>query len=264
PDHLDRHKTFENYVRIKGRIFENQKEEDYVVLNCDDTVVWNLKEKARAKVFPFSRKKVLEYGAYVKGDFLYIENKKVIKVEEIYIPGEHNLENALAASSIAYLSGIDVEVIGTTLKTFKGVEHRIEFVAEIEGIRFYNDSKGTNPDASIKAIQALKTPIILIAGGYDKGSSFEEFVKAFDKRVKKLILMGQTAEKIKEAALLKGYPEEDIFLVNSMEQAVNKAFEVAEKGDSVLLSPACASWDMFKNFEERGNAFKKAVLGLRR
>ncbi|MBE3579491.1 MAG: UDP-N-acetylmuramoyl-L-alanine--D-glutamate ligase [Caldanaerobacter subterraneus] len=264
PDHLDRHKTFENYANIKGRIFENQREEEYVVLNYDDPVTWGLKERAKAKVFPFSRKKVLENGAYVKEGFLYLQNKKVIKVEDIYIPGEHNLENALAASSVAYLSGIEVDAIETTLRTFKGVEHRIEFVAEIEGIKFYNDSKGTNPDASIKAIQALKTPIVLIAGGYDKGSEFDEFVKTFDKKVRKLILIGQTAEKIKKTALKYSYPEEAIFLVDSLEEAVRKAYEVAEKGDSVLLSPACASWDMFKNFEERGKAFKKAVMDLRR
>ncbi|MEQ2130347.1 UDP-N-acetylmuramoyl-L-alanine--D-glutamate ligase [Caldanaerobacter subterraneus KAk] len=264
PDHLDRHKTFENYANIKGRIFENQREEEYVVLNYDDPVTWGLKERAKAKVFPFSRKKVLENGAYVKEGFLYLQNKKVIKVEDIYIPGEHNLENALAASSVAYLSGIEVDAIETTLRTFKGVEHRIEFVAEIEGIKFYNDSKGTNPDASIKAIQALKTPIVLIAGGYDKGSEFDEFVKTFDKKVRKLILIGQTAQKIKKTALKYSYPEEDIFLVDSLEEAVRKAYEVAEKGDSVLLSPACASWDMFKNFEERGKAFKKAVMDLRR
>lgn len=184
--------------------------------------------------------------------------KKIIDIEEIYIPGEHNLENALAASSVAYLSGISADVIANTLKTFKGVEHRIEFVDEINGVKFYNDSKGTNPDASIKAIQALKTPIVLIAGGYDKGSEFDEFVKAFNGKVKKLILIGQTAKKkYRDTARKYSYPEDDILFAGTLEEAVKKAYESAKEGDSVLLSPACASWDMFRNFEERGRIFKK-------
>lgn len=268
PDHLDRHKTFENYRDIKGRIFENQREDEYTVLNYDDPVTWSLKNKAKCRVFPFSRKSLLENGAYVKDGSIYISvygnAEKIIDIEEIYIPGEHNLENALAASSVAYLSGISADVIANTLKTFKGVEHRIEFVDEINGVKFYNDSKGTNPDASIKAIQALKTPIVLIAGGYDKGSEFDEFVKAFNGKVKKLILIGQTAKKIRDTARKYSYPEDDILFAGTLEEAVKKAYESAKEGDSVLLSPACASWDMFRNFEERGRIFKKAVAELRR
>ncbi|AIS52709.1 UDP-N-acetylmuramoylalanine--D-glutamate ligase MurD [Thermoanaerobacter kivui] len=268
PDHLNRHKTFENYRDVKGRIFENQGENEYTVLNYDDEVVLSLAKKAKCKVFPFSKKKILEEGAYVKDGSIYISFEgsleKIIDVEDIYIPGEHNLENALAASSMAYIAGIDANTIAHTLKTFKGVEHRIEFVDEIEGIKFYNDSKGTNPDASIKAIQALKTPIILIAGGYDKGSEFDEFVKAFGEKVKKLILIGQTAKKIRDTAVKHSYLESNIIFANTLEEAVKKAYENAMRGDSVLLSPACASWDMFKNFEERGKVFKKAVAELRR
>lgn len=268
PDHLNRHKTFENYRNVKSRIFENQSVDEYTVLNYDDKAVYGLAEKAKCRVFPFSRKEILKEGAYIKDNHIYIKfngtEEMIIGINEIYIPGGHNVENALAASSMAYIAGVDAEIIANTLRTFKGVEHRIEFVDEIGGVRFYNDSKGTNPDAAIKAIEALKWPIILIAGGYDKGVEFDDFVKAFNGKVKKLILIGETAGKIYDTAVKYSYPKDNIIMADSLENAVNIAYKNSIKGDCVLLSPACASWDMFNNYEERGKIFKEAVAELRR
>lgn len=268
PDHLNRHKTFENYRNIKSRIFENQRDNEYTVLNYDDKAVYGLAEKAKCKVFPFSRKEILKEGAYIRDNCLYIKfngiEKMIIDIDKIYIPGGHNVENALAASSMAYIAGVDADIISYTLRTFKGVEHRIEFVDEVGGVKFYNDSKGTNPDAAIKAIEALKYPIILIAGGYDKGVEFDDFIKAFNGKVKKLILIGETAGKIYDTAVKYSYPKENIIMADSLENAVNIAYKSSIKGDCILLSPACASWDMFKNYEERGKIFKEAVAELRR
>lgn len=267
PDHMDRHKTMENYGKAKAKIFENQDESQYLVINYDDKTCFALAENCKAKVVPFSRKEELEFGAFVKDGVIVIRNEKgelisLCRAEELAIPGTHNLENALAAAAIAYFAGIDPEVIGQAMIEFQGVEHRIEFCGQVDGVRFVNDSKGTNPDASIKAVEAIQGGIILIAGGYDKGSSFEELIKAFGGKVKHMVLLGKTAPKIRETAEKLGFY--DSVIVKDMEECVKKGFELAEPGDTVLLSPACASWDMYTSFEQRGNHFKNCVKRLER
>ncbi|MDO4869254.1 MAG: UDP-N-acetylmuramoyl-L-alanine--D-glutamate ligase [Bacillota bacterium] len=267
PDHMDRHKTMENYGRAKAAVFMNQTEDQYCVLNYDDKACFELagREGCKATVVPFSRMTELDFGAFVKDGQIVIRDKdsemiEICGADELKIPGSHNLENALAAAAIAYFGGIDQEVIAEVLRTFAGVEHRIEACGEVGGVRFVNDSKGTNPDAAIKAIEAMKENIILIAGGYDKGSEYDEFIGAFGDSVKKLILMGKTAPKIREAAEKAGFT--DIIMANDMEDCVKKAYETAVPGDVVLLSPACASWDMYDNFEQRGDHFKSCVQML--
>ena len=188
-----------------------------------------------------------------------VQGKKedIIGAKEIFIPGKHNLENAMAAAGAALALGIGIEIINKVLKEFKGVEHRLEFTGEYKKVKFYNDSKGTNPDASIKAVQGIEKPIILIAGGYDKKSSYDEFIKAFDNKVKALILLGQTADDIERCA--RKYNFTNIYRVNTMDEAVKKSFELAQEGDNVVLSPACASWGMYPNYEVRGRDFKERV-----
>jgi len=265
-DHLNRHKTFENYVNIKARIFENQTEEDYTILNYDDAVVRELARYAKSDVWFFSRKDVVRQGACIENDMIVIKNKgktyPIAKVNEIGIKGSHNLENALAAACSTYLANTKVSSIAKTLKSFRGIEHRLEFVAEINGIKFINDSKATNPDAAQKAIEAVDGPIILIAGGYDKKSDYTDFVKSFDGKVKKLILIGETADAIENAAIKQGFL--NVEKVNSLKEAVMCGYRAASCEDTVLLSPACASWDMFANFEERGRLFKEAVNSLKK
>lgn len=267
PDHLDRHKTMENYGKAKAQIFANQGEGQYCVMNYDDKECYRLADECKAKVVPFSRKEELGFGAFVKNGHIVIKDESgksitVCRTEELKIPGAHNLENALAACAIAYFGGIDADVIADVLKTFSGVEHRIEFCGEVNGVRFVNDSKGTNPDAAIKAIEAMKENIILIAGGYDKDSSFDEFVAAFEGRVKALMLLGKTATKIKEAAEKVGFTASTI--LEDMDACVNEAYRIAKPGDVVLLSPACASWDMYTSYEKRGEHFKTCVKELER
>lgn len=267
PDHLNRHKTMENYGAAKARIFENQDESQYLVINYDDKVCFELAKDCKAKIVPFSRKEELEFGAFVKDEYIVIKNEqgeliRFCKTDELNIPGTHNLENALAAVAVAYFAGIDAEVITKALVEFQGVEHRIEFCGEVDGVRFVNDSKGTNPEASIKAIDAMKGGVILIAGGYDKGSTFDELIEAFNGKVKHMVLLGKTAPMIKETAEKLGFTASVI--VEDMEQCVNEAFRLAEKGDNVLLSPACASWDMYKSFEQRGDHFKECVKKLKK
>lgn len=267
PDHLDRHKTLENYAKAKAKIFKNQTEKDFFVVNYDDAASYEFVKDCKATIIPFSRKKRLDMGVFVKDCHIVIKNQKqqlidVCGVEDLSIPGAHNLENALAACGIAYFSGIAVEVIAKTLKEFQGVEHRLEFCDEIGGVRFVNDSKGTNPDASIKAIEAMKGKIVLIAGGYDKNSNYDEFIGSFDGKVKALVLLGATAHKIKETAERMGY--HTIFDEKDMGECVKKSFSLAEPGDTVLLSPACASWDMYSSYEQRGRHFKNCVQELER
>lgn len=265
PDHLDRHKSMENYARAKAMIFRNQDENQYFIVNYDDVESMKLTDRCRAKVIPFSRKAELSLGCFVlDGDIVIINEKghfaDICGADELKIPGAHNLENALAAAAVAYFAGISPEVIAKTLREFEGVEHRLEFCGEVDGIRFINDSKGTNPAASIKAIEAMKEKILLIAGGYDKGSEYDEFISAFQGKVKRLILLGKTAPKIKETAERLGFT--DITMCRDMDEAVKAAHRLASPGDTVLLSPACASWDMYTCFEQRGEHFKNCIRDL--
>ena len=264
-DHMDRHKTMENYGAAKAKIFGNQGPDEYLVINYDDKACFALAESCGAQVIPFSRLEKLDVGAYMEGDVITIktpagETVSFCKADELVIPGSHNLENALAAAAIGYFAGLSPEDITETLRTFQGVEHRIEFCGEANGVRFVNDSKGTNPDAAIKAVQAIKGGIILIAGGYDKNSGYDELIEAFDGKVKYMMLLGTTAPKIKAAAERLGFT--DSIICKDMEECVKKGFELAEPGDTVLLSPACASWDMYDCFEQRGEHFKKCAKEL--
>jgi len=263
-DHMDRHKTMMNYGEAKARIFMNQDENDFVIANFDDKACFGLTTGAKAKIVPFSRLEQLDFGCYLKNGAITINDGSkevyICHTDQLIIPGAHNVENALAAAAISYFAGVESSVIGETLRSFRGVEHRLEFVEEIDGIRFVNDSKGTNPDSSIKAVEAMKGDIVLIAGGYDKGSDFDHLIKAFDGKVKALILLGKTAPKIKETAEKLGFT--DIKMVKDMDEAVKTAYGLASPGDTVLLSPACASWDMYTCFEQRGEHFKTLVHKL--
>lgn len=266
PDHLYRHGTMDNYIQEKSKIFLNQTLEDITILNADDPITSILGEKAKSNVVFFSRKTELNQGVFVKGDSIFIKDKgdviQVCSINDIKLLGEHNLENALAAIAISYYGNVPMESMRSVLKEFKGVSHRIELVETIGGIDFINDSKGTNPEASIKAIEAMKKPIILIAGGLDKGNDFTEFIQSFNNKVRYLLLFGETAEIIEGTA--KKHKFHNVKKVNNLDEAVKESFKLANRGDVVLLSPACASWDMYKSFEERGEHFKTLVRDLRR
>lgn len=264
PDHLDRHKTLENYILAKEEIFLKQKKNQFTVLNYDDEIVRGMAKRTKAKVIFFSRKHKLEEGVFVEQGKIKVVlggNSHILcSVEDIFLPGAHNLENALAAVAAAVVMEVPTERIVETLKTFQGVAHRLERVAEINGVTFINDSKGTNPDASIKALEAYDKPMILIAGGKNKGSDFSEFASKMKGKVSALVLLGQAAPDIADAARKEGI--EPIVFVESIEEAAQKGFELANPSEIVLLSPACASWDMFTSYEERGDRFKRAVLQL--
>ncbi len=266
PDHMDRHGNMNNYGAAKARIFENQDAGDFLIYNCDDEKVAALTADAKAMKIPFSRQKELDIGAFIRGNKIVIRDldgrvTELIDSSELMIPGSHNLENALAAVAITYFAGVEAQVITQALKEFDGVSHRLELVATRKGIRFVNDSKGTNPDASMKAIDAVGKGIFLIAGGYNKESDFHDFIRGFGGRVKHLILIGETAQKFKETAEELGFTE--VTICESMGESIRLGYEYAEEGDTVLLSPASASWDMYKNFEERGDHFRKIVEELK-
>lgn len=265
PDHLNRHHTMEAYGAAKAKIFANQDENGCCVVNYDDKLCYSLTKGCKAKIVPFSRKEELPFGAFLKGDKLVIKNEAGELIElcsrnALKIIGDHNVENALAAAAVCYFAGIDAGTIAETLKEFGGVEHRIEFSGEINGVKFYNDSKGTNVDAAVIALRAIKENIILIAGGDGKGQEFDELVKNFDGKVKHLVLIGRDGPIIAETADRLGY--HDYSFGKDMDECVKKAFELARPGDTVLLSPACASWDMYDNFEQRGKHFKDCVKRL--
>ena len=263
PDHLNRHHTMEAYVAAKERIAENQTKEDVCVLNYEDKLLREFGERKKAEVLYFSSKRKLKRGVYLDSGEIIIdlgEKISLCSVDSLHILGTHNYENVMAAAAMAYAYGVPAEVIQKTVCQFRGVEHRIEFVAEKNGVAFYNDSKGTNPDAAIRGIQAMNRPTVLIGGGYDKDSTYEEWINAFDGKVKKLVLLGATRDKIAETARRLGF--EDIVMADSFEEAFDKCVEYSRPGDAVLLSPACASWGMFKNYEERGDKFKELVNQL--
>jgi UDP-N-acetylmuramoylalanine--D-glutamate ligase len=265
PDHLNRHKTMENYIDAKARIFANQDSSDYTVLNYDNEVTQKLAQRCNSKVIFFSRKVELDNGVFVKDDIITIRNNgeehRVCDIRSILISGSHNLENALAATAMAWIMGVDLQTIAYTLKNFGGVEHRGETAEERNGIKFINNSKATNPDAAIKAIDAVSKPIILIAGGMEKDNDYSEFIQSFEDKIKHMILLGETADKIEAEAKKNNFY--NITKVKTLQQAVTVAFNIASTGDNVLLAPACASWDMFENFEQRGRIFKEEVRKLR-
>ncbi|WP_251389540.1 UDP-N-acetylmuramoyl-L-alanine--D-glutamate ligase [Mediterraneibacter agrestimuris] len=263
PDHLNRHHTMEAYIEAKKNIAKNQTAEDTCVLNYEDEVTRRFGENLTAKVLYFSSQHKLERGIYLEdGDIIYNvgEPVKVCNVNDLKLLGTHNYENVMAAVAMAAAYGVPMESIRRAIRAFQGVEHRIEFVAEKKGVAYYNDSKGTNPDAAIKGIQAMNRPTLLIGGGYDKDSSYGEWIDAFDGKVKKLVLIGATKEKIAKEAREHGF--EPIVFADTFEEAVQICVEHAEAGDAVLLSPACASWGMFSNYEERGDKFKELVNQL--
>lgn len=266
PDHLNRHYTMENYAAVKESITKNQwkvREDDYCVLNYDDKVLREFGKTIKNPVY-FSRKKKPSKGAYLDGRIIrYFDGKndyEVMSVDDMHLFGNHNYENVMAAIAMTIEAGVPLNIIINVIKDFMGVEHRIEYVRDKNGVRYYNDSKGTNPDSSIKALEAMSRPTILIAGGYDKHSEFDEFIEAFDNKVKLMVLLGQTADKIEETAVRHGFT--NIIKTDSLEKAVKICAENAVSGDVVLLSPACASWGMFKNYEERGKLFKEYVNSL--
>ena len=263
PDHLNRHHTMEAYIEAKKNIAKNQTAEDTCVLNYEDEVTRRFGENLMAKVLYFSSQHKLERGIYLEdGDIIYNvgEPVKVCNVNDLKLLGTHNYENVMAAVAMAAAYGVPMESIRRAIRAFQGVEHRIEFVAEKNGVVYYNDSKGTNPDAAIKGIQAMNRPTLLIGGGYDKDSSYGEWIDAFEGKVKKLVLIGATKEKIAKEAREHGF--EPIVFADTFEEAVQICVEHAEAGDAVLLSPACASWGMFSNYEERGDKFKELVNQL--
>jgi UDP-N-acetylmuramoylalanine--D-glutamate ligase len=267
PDHLERHGSFEEYARIKGLVFANQDSSGYYVYNLDDPETVKITPKNGPVCVPFSRLKELDFGASVRDGYITIcdvnEAVKLVRPEELRIPGKHNLENALAAAAIGYFAGVPAEALRKALRDFPGVEHRIEFIREFKGVRYVNDSKGTNPDASIKAIEATDTPIILIAGGYEKNSDFTEFIQRFDGKVKDIMLLGVTAERFAKRAIELGFPKEHLHFCQSMAECVELGSRLAVAGDTVLLSPASASWGMYNNYEERGDDFRRLAMELK-
>lgn len=264
PDHLDRHHTFQNYANVKKSIAKNQTKDETCVLNYEDENTRKIGEQLSINVLYFSSKRELEKGFYLKDDsIIYSDGTKketVVLTHELALLGIHNYENVMAACAMAISANVPMDIIRKTVKEFKAVEHRIEFVAVKNGVYYYNDSKGTNPDAAIKGIRAMNRPTCLIGGGYDKDSSYDEWIKAFDNKVKVLVLIGVTREKIALAARNQGF--NNIIMADTFEEAFNICTQNASDGDAVLLSPACASWGMFKNYEERGRIFKELVNKL--
>ncbi|MGN0368865.1 MAG: UDP-N-acetylmuramoyl-L-alanine--D-glutamate ligase [Wujia sp.] len=264
PDHLNRHYTFENYANCKLDITKNQTEDDYAVFNYDDEETRKLADRVPAKLIFFSHKEELEEGVILKDGKVFIrengEETYVMSREEFRLLGDHNVENLLAAVAISYYMGVDIETIRKVCADFKGVEHRIEYVRSVNDVDYYNDSKGTNPDAAIKAVQSMNRPTFLIGGGYDKKSTYDEWIESFDGKVKKLLLIGQTAQDIAECARKHGFDKIEFF--DSLQDVVTYCHAHAEPGDAVLLSPACASWGMFDNYEQRGDMFKEYVNAL--
>ena len=264
PDHLNRHHTMEEYIRVKESIAKNQGEEDTCVLNYEDEAIREFGKTLKCQVLFFSSLRTLEQGIYLEeGRITYRNGEKktvICHVSELNLPGRHNYENVMAAAGMALSYGVPAEEICMAVKQFQAVEHRIEYVTEKNGVVYYNDSKGTNPDAAIKGIQAMDRPTLLIGGGYDKESSYDEWILSFDGKVKYLVLLGETREKIARAARTCGF--DNILFADTLEEAVKICAERAESGDAVLLSPACASWDMFPSYEVRGRKFKEYVRNL--
>ncbi|MCR4999146.1 MAG: UDP-N-acetylmuramoyl-L-alanine--D-glutamate ligase [Lachnospiraceae bacterium] len=264
PDHLNRHHTMENYIQAKEDITKYQGVNDVTVLNYEDQVLREFGKTLKHKVVFFSSAQKLENGLYYQDGHIYWnrdgQTEEIIAVDQLQILGLHNYENVMAAVAMADAMGVSMDEIREALRAFTAVEHRIEYVCEKRGVRFYNDSKGTNPDAAIKGIQAMDRKTCLIGGGYDKESTYDEWIESFDGKVKLLVLIGQTREKIAECCKNHGFT--NYVFAETFEEAIDKCYAKAEKGDAVLLSPACASWGMFPNYEERGRIFKEYVRNL--
>jgi UDP-N-acetylmuramoylalanine--D-glutamate ligase len=261
PDHLDRHKTFDNYVNAKARIFENQRADDFAVLNAEDSTAASLSSRARSQIFWFSRKKEVERGAFARGTHIYFRDGnrelEILPLSEVALKGTHNLENVLAGVSIGMIVGCRPEQIRAAVRNFKAVEHRLEFVASVAGVDYYNDSKATNVDATVKALESFPANIHLILGGKDKGSDYT-LLRDLLPRVKRVYTIGAAAAKIESQ--LQGAVE--IEPAETLQRAVTRASESAVAGDVILLAPACASFDQFQSYEHRGRAFKEAVHSL--
>jgi len=261
PDHLDRHKTLECYIEMKEKVFKNQTGDDFCILNYGDETTRKMAEKTAAKVFFFSSAQKLDEGIYLENDNIYVKwgdiDCLLLNIHDLKLLGMHNYENVMAAAAMGICAGVDIDEIRDVIKNFGGVEHRIEFVKTVDGVDYYNDSKGTNTDAAIRGILAMVKPCVLIGGGYDKGSEYDDWVEKFDGRVKKLVLIGVTAKKIANCCDRHGF--KDYVFAETFEEAVNICRNTAKESDCVLLSPACASWDMFKSYEQRGEIFKEMV-----
>ena len=256
--HLDYHKTFENYTAAKCNIFKNQTEKDYVVFNADDPIIMNEISHAKGRLVPFSVKNMTEDGAYISSGKIYFRGEEIIHVDDVVLVGNHNLENILAAVAAAKLRGAENEAIRNVLATFSGVKHRLQYVETIEGRKFYNDSKATNILATQKALASFTQPVILLAGGLDRGNEFTDLIP-YLKNVKGMVLFGQTKGKLQQIAEQVHIP---YILAENVEQAAEQAFHMSVEGDVILLSPACASWDQYRTFEERGDMFIQAVHRL--
>lgn len=265
PDHLNRHHTMENYAAAKEAIAKNQTKEEYCVLNYENEYTREFGERCNATVVYFSSKRELENGYYLNGEEIVVtkegHKQSLMNIHDMNLVGICNVENVMAAIAIAKCMGVPYENILETVKRFKAVEHRIEFVATKKGVDYYNDSKGTNPDAAIQGIKAMCKPTILIGGGYDKENEYDEWIEAFDNKVKLFVLIGQTKEKIAQCAREHGFV--DIVMADTFEEAMDICIENAKEGDAVLLSPACASWGMFPNYEVRGQIFKEIVNNIK-
>ena len=264
PDHLNRHKTMEEYIRVKLSITKNQTKEDLCVLNYEDEVLRDSAKEMPCEVTFFSSKQKIANGLYQNDNKDIVDAKTgevLMNMSECNLPGDHNCENIMAAILITRKLGVPMDTILSVVKKFQAVEHRVEFVKTVRGVDYYNDSKGTNPDAAIKGIQSMSKPTVLIGGGYDKQSEYDEWIESFGGKVKLLVLIGQTREKVAACARAHGF--ENSVLCDTFEEAIDTCYRNAVSGDAVLLSPACASWGMFKNYEERGRIFKEYVRALK-
>ena len=264
PDHLDRHGSMEGYIAVKESITKNQDMGDFCVLNHEDAQLRAFAAKAPCRVVFFSSARELDAGWFFRDGAIFLrengETTLVLRADEVNLVGLHNMENIMAAAAVAHCAGVPLNIIRSVTQDFTAVEHRIEFVREKDGVKYFNDSKGTNTDAAIKAIDAMPGPTVLIGGGYDKHADFTDWVARFPGKVKKLILLGQTRTQIAACCDKIGFS--DYVFAESLEQAVQFAHEAADAGDCVLLSPACASWGMFKNYQQRGTMFKDFVRAL--